>query len=147
MELSARDSGYRLPEIDCTFADVSAQQAVYSAVSQAESRTLLDILRKTISAHPDASAIDDGDVVLSYRQLDHEVTKLVRQLRKHGVGVGDRVGIRLPSGSARLYLAILAVLIAGAAYVPVDADDPDERAELVWEQAGVCVVLRAASAA
>ena len=53
-----------------------------------------------------------------------------------GVGRGDRVGIRMPSGSYALYVAILSTLAAGAAYVPVDADDPAERAELVFGEAG-----------
>ena len=50
---------------------------------------------------------------------------------------GDRVGVRMPSGSCELYVAILAVLAAGAAYVPVDADDPEERARLVFGEAAV----------
>ena len=64
-----------------------------------------------------------------------------RSLDGHGIGVGDRVGVRISSGTAELYLAILGVLAAGAAYVPVDADDPEERAELVFAEAGVCAVL------
>ena len=51
------------------------------------------------------------------------------------------MGIRISSGRAELYLPILAVLSVGAAYVPVDVDDPDERADLVWSTAGVCAVL------
>ena len=62
-------------------------------------------------------------------------------LRSAGVGAGDRVGVRMSSGTADLYLAILGVLAAGAAYVPVDADDPDERAATIWEEADVCGVL------
>ena len=38
-------------------------------------------------------------------------------------------------------MAILGILLAGAAYVPVDADEPDERAETVWEEAEVCAVV------
>ena len=38
--------------------------------------------------------------------------------------------------SRQLYISILAILAAGAAYVPVDADDPEERAELVFGEAG-----------
>jgi non-ribosomal peptide synthetase component F len=40
-----------------------------------------------------------------------------------------------------LYLGILAVLTIGAAYVPVDPDDSDERADVNWQEAGVCAVL------
>ena len=48
---------------------------------------------------------------------------------------GDRVGIRVDSGSKELYISILAVMLARAAYVPVDVDDTDERARLVFGEA------------
>ncbi|KJY18119.1 AMP-binding protein, partial [Streptomyces katrae] len=57
--------------------------------------------------------------------------------------LGDRVGVRVPSGTNDLYVSVLAVLAAGAAYVPVDAEDPDERARLVFAEAGVRAVLGA----
>lgn len=56
---------------------------------------------------------------------------------------GDRVGIRMPSGGRELYIAILGTLAAGAAYVPVDADDPQERADLVFGEAKVRGVIGA----
>nr|WP_307856739.1 Pls/PosA family non-ribosomal peptide synthetase [Catenulispora pinistramenti] len=49
--------------------------------------------------------------------------------------------MRVPSGTVDLYIAILGVLTAGAAYVPVDADDPDERARLVFGEAAVRAVI------
>ncbi len=60
-------------------------------------------------------------------------------MRLHDAGVrrGDRVGVRVASGSKELYASILGILAAGAAYVPVDADDPDERARLVFGEAAV----------
>jgi non-ribosomal peptide synthetase-like protein len=83
--------------------------------------------------------------VLSYRRLADEVDALRDELSARGIGPGDRVGVRIESGTAELYIAILATLAAGAAYVPVDADDPEERAELVLAEAGVCVVLQTGS--
>ena len=62
-------------------------------------------------------------------------------LAARGIGRGDRIGIRMPSGSYALYVAILSTLAAGAAYVPVDADDPDERADLVFGEADVVGVI------
>ncbi|WP_369266528.1 AMP-binding protein, partial [Streptomyces harbinensis] len=101
------------------------------------------MLRETVTRFPAAIALDDGESPLSYRELDRRVTELAGRLRATGIGAGDRVGIRIASGGAELYVGVLAVLAAGAAYVPVDAEDPDERAELVWREAGVCAVLGA----
>ena len=47
----------------------------------------------------------------------------------------------MSSGHNDLYVGILAVLRAGAAYVPVDADDPEERARLVFGEAGVVATI------
>ncbi|WP_280501103.1 AMP-binding protein, partial [Nocardia farcinica] len=106
-------------------------------------RTLVDILDATVAAHPDAPAIDDGERVLSYAELRAEIDTRAAELAAAGVSRGDRVGIRLPSGSHHLYATILATLYAGAAYVPVDADDPDERAALVFGEAGIRVLVSA----
>lgn len=100
-------------------------------------RTLIDILRATARKYPDAAALDDGDVVLTYADLIDEVEATAAWLGEQGIGAGDRVGIRMPSGDRGLYISILSVLAAGAAYVPVDADDPDERAEMVFGEAGI----------
>ncbi|MFI5933829.1 Pls/PosA family non-ribosomal peptide synthetase [Actinoplanes sp. NPDC051494] len=125
----------------CEIADAPFAPAVFPSESAPLRRTLLDILDETVGAHPGAPALDDGTRVLTYRQLADEVGALRDTLAGHGVGVGDRVGVRVSSGSVDLYLGILGVLAAGAAYVPVDADDPQERADLVFAEAGVCAVL------
>ncbi len=104
-------------------------------------RTLVEVLRWTAVSHPEEPAVDDGHVVLTYRDLMSAVGAVAGRLAAAGVVPGDRVGVRIPSGSADLYVAILAVLAAGAAYVPVDADDPAERADLVFAAAGVAAVL------
>ncbi len=117
--------------------------AVFPGELAAAERTLLDILGETARRHPTAPALDDETAVLDYRTLLGEINALRLKLAAAGIGVGDRVGIRVPSGTVDLYLAILAVLAVGAAYVPVDADDPDERAELVFAEARVCAWLGA----
>ncbi|MDO5743934.1 MAG: amino acid adenylation domain-containing protein [Micrococcaceae bacterium] len=101
----------------------------------------MDIILETISAYPMAPAIDDGMTPLNYEQLGQHMEVLAKRLWSADIGAGDRVGVRVPSGSKDLYVAILGVLLAGGAYVPVDADEPDERAETVWEEAGVCAVI------
>ena len=111
------------------------------ATRAAPERTLIDILRATAVTHPDASAIDAGAGVLSYRELVVAVEARAAGLRASGVGRGDRVGVRIDSGSQELYIAILAIMMAGAAYVPVDADDTDERARLVFGEAQVVGIV------
>ncbi|MDY6999166.1 MAG: AMP-binding protein, partial [Actinomycetota bacterium] len=106
-----------------------------------ESRTLIDILYDTARRHPDAPALDDGSVQLTYAELISDIEDSVAWLAARGIGRGDRIGIRMPSGSYALYVAILATLATGAAYVPVDADDPPERAELVFAEAAVVAVI------
>ena len=128
------------PRLD-TVAVPATARALFRTGPAPAARTLSDILDRTIRKHPNAPAIDDGDRTLTYRALRAEVARLRMKLVIAGIGVGDRVGVRVPSGTVDLYVAILAVLAAGAAYVPVDADDPDERAELVFTEADVCAVL------
>jgi non-ribosomal peptide synthetase-like protein len=104
-------------------------------------RTLIDIINETAARYPDAAAIDDGTVQLTYSELISDIEDSVAWLSARGIGRGDRIGIRMPSGSHALYVAILATLATGAAYVPVDADDPDERAELVFSEANVVGII------
>ncbi|MEU0536219.1 Pls/PosA family non-ribosomal peptide synthetase [Amycolatopsis tolypomycina] len=125
------------PEV--TLAPVADRALFWSGLGAGE-RTLLDVLAATAERHPNAAAIDDGTTTLTYRRLLDEIDVYGRRLKSYGVGLGDRVGIRISSGTAELYVAILATLSVGAAYVPVDADDPDERAELVFEEAQVAAV-------
>ncbi|MDF2991831.1 MAG: non-ribosomal peptide synthetase [Microbacterium sp.] len=116
----------------------SAAQAPLDRVTAAPpARTLIDLLADVAARHPEASAIDDGSGALSYRELLARVWRTAGALHAAGVRRGDRVGVRMPSGSKELYVSILAVMAAGAAYVPVDADDPDERARLVFGEAAV----------
>ncbi|WP_396643355.1 Pls/PosA family non-ribosomal peptide synthetase [Microbacterium sp.] len=104
-------------------------------------RTLLDILRATTARFPEASAIDDGSGSLSYREMMARVGRTAARLHEAGVRRGDRVGIRMSSGTKELYISILGVIAAGASYVPVDADDPEERAGLVFGEAAVRGVI------
>ncbi|WP_110590352.1 Pls/PosA family non-ribosomal peptide synthetase [Microbacterium suaedae] len=109
-------------------------------------RTLVDILRASAAASPDASALEDERGALSYGEMLALVDRTADRLHAAGVRRGDRVGVRMPSGDRNLYIGILGVLAAGAAYVPVDADDPPERADLVFREARVRGVIGAGGA-
>nr|WP_223128505.1 Pls/PosA family non-ribosomal peptide synthetase [Terrabacter sp. MAHUQ-38] len=106
-------------------------------------RTLIDVLAEVTARHPDAPALDDTESVLTYTQLTERAERMASSLAAVGVRRGDRVGVRIPSGTTDLYVAILGILYAGAAYVPVDMDDPQERADLVFSEAKVAAVVGA----
>ena len=117
------------------------QQVLRAGEDTPSPHTLLDILRETTAKHPEASSLDDGKGALSYRELMARVVATAARLQAAGVRRGDRVGVRMPSGTRDLYISILGVIAVGAAYVPVDADDPEERAELVFREADVRGVI------
>ncbi len=104
-------------------------------------RTLVDIFAATVGAHPDALAIDSGAETLTYRELHEAAHELADRLHVLGIGRGDKVGVRVKSGTTDLYVAIIGILAAGAAYVPVDADDPDERARLVFTESHAAAIV------
>ncbi|MFL6174416.1 MAG: amino acid adenylation domain-containing protein, partial [Marmoricola sp.] len=106
-----------------------------------EPRTLVEIFAEVVAAFPSALALDNGASVLTYAELAEATSDLASRLIEAGVRRGDRVGVRVRSGTLDLYVAILGVLHAGAAYVPVDADDPDERARTVFDAAGVSAII------
>jgi non-ribosomal peptide synthetase-like protein len=106
-------------------------------------RTLVDVFRSTLSLASDEQALDNGADVLTYEEFAEAADELADELARLGVGRGDKVGVRLPSGTTDLYIAIMGVLLVGAAYVPVDLDDPDERARLVFSEADVVAVIGA----
>ncbi|SEF13531.1 Pls/PosA family non-ribosomal peptide synthetase [Streptomyces sp. Ag109_O5-10] len=139
--MAAIDESSALGLLDEEIREEFGDTARFSAGAAGSPRTLVDVFDATVRAYPDEPALDDGTARLTYRELATEVARLRRRLTEAGIGLGDRVGVRVPSGTNDLYIAVLGVLAAGAAYVPVDAEDPDERAALVFGEAEVAAVL------
>lgn len=104
-------------------------------------RTLVDIFEETATRYPLDSAILDRKQVLNYETLRARVLTQAESLRRQGVGPGSRVGLQMRSGTAELYIGVLAILFAGAAYVPVDYEDTEERTRTVFGAAQVWGVL------
>ncbi|MET8453331.1 Pls/PosA family non-ribosomal peptide synthetase [Streptomyces sp. NPDC005209] len=141
--MAATQEGSDLGLLDAELREQFGDTARFTAGTAASPRTLVDVFDASVRSYPDELALDDGTARLTYRALAVEVERLRLRLAEAGVGLGDRVGVRVPSGTNELYVAILGVLAVGAAYVPVDAEDPDERAELVFGEAGVRAVIGA----
>ena len=99
-----------------------------------------DLVADQASHTPDAVAVIDADGEHSCRDLDERSRVLAQHLRALGVGSGDVVGVSLPRG-APLVAALLGVLRAGAAFLPLEPDLPRERLELIVEDSGAAIVL------
>ena len=127
---------HALPDVEPGAGIIHVPEQYLAGDAASPARTLVDIVRTNAAMYPDAAAIDDGEI-LTYSELVASVEAWAAELRNNGVRRGDRIGIRMTSGKRELYLAILATLFAGAAYVPVDADDPDERADMVFGEADI----------
>lgn len=97
-----------------------------------------------VSETPDAPALDGGpDGVLTYRQLERRTAAVAAALRARGAGPETVVGV-LGDRSAAATIAVWGVLRAGAAYLPIDARNPDARIAglLADAQAPICLVQR-----
>ncbi len=95
---------------------------------------------------PDAVAVSLGTEALTYAELERRSAGLAAALRARGVGPESRVGVCF-ARSPEMVVAVLAVLRAGAAYVPLDPAYPAERLRWVAEDAGVALALTHAAAA
>ncbi|MCH6171325.1 amino acid adenylation domain-containing protein [Pseudonocardia alaniniphila] len=91
-------------------------------------------------------AVDSDELSLTYDELDARANQVARYLRLHGAGAGDRIGL-LFDRPADSYIAMLAVLKIGAAYVPLDTSFPTDRMAYIVEDAHVRTVLTTSDAA
>ncbi len=89
---------------------------------------------------PAALAVDFEDQKLTYEQLNRRANQLGRYLKKLGAGPDLRVGICMERG-VDLVVALLAILKAGAAFVPLDPEYPADRLLFMAEEAKVPVIL------
>ncbi|WP_327064989.1 non-ribosomal peptide synthetase [Kitasatospora sp. NBC_01302] len=92
------------------------------------------------AADPTAVAVRASGVQLDYAHLVRAAGRLATALRERGIGPGDLVGVALERG-AQLPVALLAVLTAGAGYVPLDPELPAARRAALTAAAGLTVVL------
>ncbi|HEU0301681.1 MAG TPA: amino acid adenylation domain-containing protein, partial [Longimicrobium sp.] len=142
-------------------SDPSRRAAGVELASEAE-RAALEGCNRTDAAHPvrcihawfreqaartpDAVAVAFAGRALSFAELDAWSDRLSHVLRGRGVGTEGRVAVCLER-SPELVAALLAVLKAGAAYVPLDPGYPPERLAWVLEDCGAALLLTDASLA
>ncbi|MGW5171765.1 amino acid adenylation domain-containing protein [Streptomyces nodosus] len=102
--------------------------------------TLIGPIEAQAMRTPDATAVVFGDTSLTYSELNVGANRLAHHLQSLGAGPGTVVAVSVPR-SADLVLALLAVLKAGAAYLPLDPDYPAQRlAYMLQDARPVCAI-------
>ncbi|MFA7759045.1 amino acid adenylation domain-containing protein [Streptomyces sp. NRRL B-2790] len=102
--------------------------------------TLPALFQAQAARTPEGIAVVFGDTALTYSELNVRANRLAHHLIDDGVGPEDVVALALPR-SIELVVAMLGVVKAGAAYLPIDADYPVERVRFMIEDAKPSYVL------
>ena len=106
--------------------------------------TMNALFEAQVQRSPEAMAVVAADTALTYAQLDDRANVLAQHLTFLGVGPEQVVGLFLDRSAAML-VALLGVLKAGAAYLPLDPTYPNERLTYMLTQAGVQVMVTTSS--
>ncbi|WP_158581537.1 non-ribosomal peptide synthetase [Actinomadura spongiicola] len=104
------------------------------------------LVERWASATPDAVAVTFGAESVTYRELDERAEGLARALARRGAGPESIIAVVLPP-SADMVVALLAVLKAGAAYLPIDPHYPAERIAFMLRDAAPVLLLTTPRAA
>ncbi|NSL90992.1 amino acid adenylation domain-containing protein [Chitinophaga sp. Mgbs1] len=100
-----------------------------------------DAFRQQAAATPDKTAIAANGTTITYKELDERSDKLAVYLREnYNITGGDLVGVLLEK-TEKAVIAILGILKAGAAYVPIDPAFPSDRKNYMLQQAGCKAIL------
>lgn len=136
----AGQATYLTEGVFVTLADHSTCQIQDDRNNLTPLRRLQQFFEASVDRDADSVAVQDGDWRLSYGELDRRANQLAHYLRAQGIGPGTRVGILLHR-SWLTYTALLGVLKAGAAFVPIDPASPADRVEYIAGDAGLDLLL------
>lgn len=102
--------------------------------------TVPELFRRRAADAPLHIALVHGPRTMTYRELDARSDLLAHELAGRGIGAGDPVALALPR-SPELIVAMLAVLKAGAAFIPVDVSYPVERFRHILDDSSPACVI------
>ncbi|MBZ9521407.1 non-ribosomal peptide synthetase [Bacillus safensis] len=136
----------RLHEVTCITEEEKQQIEAWNQTERDYPKHLSipELLDERIKAQPDHPALVEGERTFTYEELGQEIRRLASSLVENGVQRGDAVAVYM-NRSADAVISILAILHAGAAYVPIDPAQPEERIRWMLEDSGVSVLLYADS--
>ncbi|MFF6835878.1 amino acid adenylation domain-containing protein [Streptomyces sp. NPDC012438] len=135
LEQLAADPGMRVGDVDVlTPGERTELERAAGAAPAVPDTTLVELFERQAALRPAETAVVFEGVSLTYGGLNARANRLARRLVARGVGPESLVGVALER-SADLVVALLAVLKAGGAYLPVDPDSPADRVAHIVEDA------------
>ncbi|MCI4066448.1 amino acid adenylation domain-containing protein [Micromonospora sp. R77] len=139
--LATDDDAWQETVFDLTPArQLTIRRTVNDTAAPVPMVTLHDLFRKQAERNPERTAVIAGGDEISYGRLQDQANAIAADLIAEGVRPGDLVGVRAVRGP-RQTAALLGVLMAGAAYVPISPEWPRHRREQVADVAGLRLLL------
>ena len=117
-----------------------------TAADYPRERCVQELFEAQVARAPGRTALRVGLTALSYAELDRRATRIAQALRSRAVGRGQRVGLCVGRG-ADMLAAVLGILKAGAAYVPLDPMFPQERLRFMAEDAQLALLVSSSALA
>ncbi|GIF04580.1 non-ribosomal peptide synthetase [Actinoplanes siamensis] len=142
LEQLAADPGQHIGDIDVLSGAERHRllREVNDADNDIPAATLVELFERQAARGPDRVALVHDGAGLTYAELNARANRLARHLVARGVGPESLVGVCLER-SAELVVALLAVLKAGGAYLPIDPDSPADRIEYMIRDAQPVVMV------
>ncbi|MFF3225028.1 amino acid adenylation domain-containing protein [Nocardia suismassiliense] len=143
-----RDPHRPLRQIDMLGPDERAAilAASHGPIIEAPATTLVELVRRQAAATPDRVAVLSDTEELTYRALRQRTNRLAHWLIRRGIGPEQLVALRM-ANSVEFIVASLAVLEAGAAYLPIDPAYPEDRIDYLLSDARPTLSLNAVDVA
>ncbi|TDD88148.1 amino acid adenylation domain-containing protein [Actinomadura darangshiensis] len=143
LEAFADDSGRLIGAVDlASGTERTALAAWNDTAGDIPSGTLPVLFESQAARTPSEAALVCGDTALSYAELNERANRLAHELIARGIGPEDRVALVLPR-TPEIVVAILGVLKAGAAYVPIDPEYPPDRIAFMLSDARPALTITA----
>ncbi|MCC2097703.1 MAG: amino acid adenylation domain-containing protein [Hyphomicrobiales bacterium] len=134
-------AGFRSAPLNLSILDAAGDAA---APRWTEGERLHNLIEHCCAVHSDRIAVETETETLTYAELNAKANQLARYLVANGVKPGDRVGL-LFAKTSDTYVALLAVLKANAAYVPLDQAFPAGRLKYIAADAQLTAIVSLSS--
>jgi amino acid adenylation domain-containing protein len=118
--------------LESVVGDLSTGGEVTPSNFEYNDLTVVDMFENAVKKTPDKTALVATDRAYTYQELNEKANIAANYLIQNGINIGDCIGVML-SRTSNFFVAVLGILKAGAAYIPIDPEYPNERISIIIE--------------